>query len=75
MNKEKKPNFDLELITVREYRELFESDISTNRQDEIMVKCCTNYTLEELEELSLRGWQRFVKAFYDAVRNKDTDPN
>ena len=65
---------DLNKITVKEFRSLFNADQTPEEGDAILAKCC-GMTVEEISALPYQEYRKLVKAFYDAAREPLSDPN
>ena len=66
-------NFDLNRVTIKEYRELFKSE-DPNAEDQVYAKAA-GVDVEELQTLGVEDYRRMVKAFFDKARQPLNDPN
>lgn len=65
---------DLNVVTIREYRALFDKAQPQDEEDAIIAKAC-GITVDELLDLSQPDYRRLVKRFFDAAREPLADPN
>lgn len=63
---------NLDNITILEWRLMWQSDTDNKVSDEIFARC-VGMSVEELEGLSMRDFQRIAKAIRDAASNPDDD--
>ena len=66
--------FDLEKITLREHRALFDAGQPQDEEDDFACKI-SGLTLDEYLGLSLADNKRFWKAYFRKVREPLADPN
>lgn len=67
-------NIDLSLITMREFRSLFEVDSTTEDSDRLLARCA-GLTLDELIDLPYPDYRRVFAEFLERARNPLSDPN
>ncbi len=65
---------DLNRITIREYRSLFDKEQKQEDEDAVIAKAC-GITVDELLGLSQPEYRKCIKAFFDKAREPLTDPN
>ena len=65
-------NVNLDNITILEWRLMWQSDTDNKVSDEIFARC-VGMTIEEMEGLSMRDFQRIARAIRDAAANPDDD--
>jgi hypothetical protein len=65
---------DLNKITVKEFRSLFNENQTPEEGDAILAKCC-GMTVEEIQALGYQEYRQLVKAFYEAAREPLSNPN
>jgi hypothetical protein len=66
--------FDLNRITVREWRSLFKEDQPTDEEDAILAKAA-GIEPAEIEKLGHTDWRRFAGAFFKRAGDPLEDPN
>ncbi len=67
-------DIDLNRITIREYRALFDKEQSQADEDAVIAKAC-GLTVDELLGLSQPEYRRLIKAFFEKAREPLDDPN
>jgi hypothetical protein len=67
-------NIDLERITIKEYRSLFDKGQADDTGDAIVAKAAA-ITIEELQALSQPAYRRLIKAFFKAAQEPLADEN
>lgn len=65
---------DLNRVTVREYRAMFDASQPQAEEDATLAKAY-GMTVEQITELSLVDYKRLAREFFDAARNPLADPN
>jgi hypothetical protein len=65
--------FDLDRITIKEYRTLFE-DRQTDEAGDAIIAKCTGLTVDQVQSLGQNEWRRLVKAFFAKAREPLSDP-
>jgi hypothetical protein len=65
---------NLDAITVREYRALFDRDQEQSDEDIVIAKAA-GLTVEELLDLSQPDYRRVIAAFFKKAREPLNDPN
>ena len=66
--------FDLEKMTIKEFRELFDNNQPDSKGDEVMARV-SGMTVEEIEALSFNEYKKFSKAFFKKAKEPLADPN
>ena len=66
--------FDLEKMTVKEYRD-FAKGAQSDAEDDLLMARVTGLAVEQIESLSQPTYRRLIKAFYDKSRQPLNDPN
>ncbi len=66
--------FDLEKITITEYRKMAKGLLLEDEDDALLARV-GDVTLEWLQGLSQPKYRRYVKAFFDKAREPLADPN
>jgi hypothetical protein len=65
---------DLEKITIKEFRSLFDENQSDEIGDQILSRVC-GLTVDEIAGLSFTEYKRLTKAFFRKAREPLADPN
>jgi hypothetical protein len=65
---------DLSVVSIREYRALFDKDQPQDAEDATIAKAC-GITVDELLDLPQPDYRRLCKRFFDAAREPLADPN
>jgi len=65
--------FDMNAITIKEYRELFDSNDLDN--DDLIYAKAAGIDVSELQILGVEDYRRLVKAFFDKARGPLDNPN
>lgn len=65
---------DLERMTIKEYRGLFDPAQTRDEESEILARVA-GLTIEEYESLSQPNWRRLTKKFFEKARAPLDDPN
>ena len=65
---------DLSVITIREYRALFDKKQKQEDEDATLAKV-VGLTVDELLDLSQPDYRRVTEAFFKAAREPLSDPN
>jgi hypothetical protein len=66
--------FDLDAITLEEYRALLSPKQDKTEEDDIMSRAC-GLTVDEYHKLPHRTWRRLCKAFFEYAMGPLADPN
>lgn len=69
----KEINFDLDKITIKEYRGLFET--SQDEEDYSTIAKASGLKPEEIAGLSYNDWRRLTRAFFKKASEPLEDPN
>ena len=67
-------DIDLNRITIRKYRSLFDKDQPQEQEDAVIAKAC-GLTVDELLGLSQPEYRKLIHAFFDRAREPLQDPN
>lgn len=65
---------DLEKITIKEFRSLFDDKQADEVGDQILARVC-GLTVDEISGLSFTEYKRLTKAFFRKAREPLADPN
>lgn len=66
-------SFDIEKITRREYRAIIDGRLSSEQENCILARVA-GITENQVDDMSLPEWRRFVHAFFAAAREPVNDP-
>jgi len=66
--------FDLDKITISEYRSLFDITQADDEADKVYAKCC-NLPAKEIGALSFPDFRRLTKGFFEKSREPLADPS
>ena len=66
--------FNLELLTLREYRSLFDKSQPQEAEDRIVAKVC-GLELDDYLDINYQDWKRLFTAFVKRARSPLSDPN
>lgn len=66
--------FDLDALTLDEYRHLLSPKQEREREDEIMARVC-GMTADEYKAIPYRTWRHLCRAFLEKAREPLADPN
>ena len=70
----KEVQFDLDKLTVKEYRALFDKGTNKDYEDELLSRV-TGISQEELASLTLKDYKRVFQNFVKAAVNPLSDPS
>jgi hypothetical protein len=65
---------DLNKITIKEFRSLFDKEQSDDEGDKILAKAC-GLNAEQVSNLPYPDYRRLSKAFFEAVKEPEKDPS
>ena len=65
---------DLNKISIKEYRALFDPDQPEEEEYAILAKVC-NLKPENISALGYDDWRKLIRAFFDKARQPLADPN
>ena len=66
--------FDLECVTIAEYRSFAKGSFTEEGDDDILARAC-GQTVEWVRGLSQPNYRRVLKGFFDKARAPLADPN
>lgn len=66
--------FDLEKMTIKEFRELFDPNQSDEKGDEIIARV-SGMTADDISALSFVDYKKLSKAFFKKAKEPLADPN
>ena len=72
LNDGREVKVNLNNITILEWRLMWKPDTEDKVSDEIFARC-VGMTIDEIEGVSMRDFQRIAKAIRDAAANPDDD--
>ena len=70
----KEITINLNAITLREYRALFDPKQKPDEEDALLSRVC-GLTLEEYQTLPYLEWRKLTQKFFERARNPLADPN